>query len=270
MEGIKKDQRSTTLTHTYELCYKELEPGLAAYRLTTSTTSEGKKVPKPFATKVGTQVIEGLAATTSLEAFSKGRAQAIQNLEGNFVIVDESFPEKARTRGYHEATENLAYRQDYYTAFVEEGVALERLIRFDYGNYLIYDRHNGMLPVARYFDYMHGHIHNGRYDLQKALEVLRANPSVRFVPHSRSDRGEPDSILQIPYYNCDSSHSAHLSFFFSPTLEQEQAIWAKQQSYKAHYPSTQWHRAVEDLDLLGLKAAGALHPEPVTFEEDDD
>jgi hypothetical protein len=269
MEGIKKDQRSITLTHTYELLYKELEPGLAAYRLTNSATSGDKKVPKPFVGKVSTQVTEGLAATKSLEAFSKGRVEAITNLMG-FVIVDEDFPEKARTLGYHDATKDMAYRQDYYTAFVEEGVSIERLIRFDYGNYLIYDRHDGVLPVARCFNYMQGHMHNGRYDLQKALEVLRTNPSVRFVLHERRDRGEPDSIFPIPYYNCDSNHTAHLSFFFSPTLEQERAIWEKQQSYGTQYPSTLWHRAVEDLDLLGLKAAGALYPEPVTFEEDDD
>jgi hypothetical protein len=266
MEDIKKHQRSIALTHTYELLYREIEPGLAAFRLTTSATPLEGKVPKAFSSKVGTYVVEGVAETKRVIAFEKGRATAITRLEGNLVIISESFLEDARTKGYHEATKEFKRREDFYTAFVEEGVPLERLVRIDYGNYLIYDRHNGVLPVARIFDYMNGGLHNGRYDLQKALEVLRGNPSVRFVPHDRRDDSEPDTILRIPYYNCDETHQTHLSFRFSPTLEQEQAIWAKQQSYKTQYLSTQWHRAVEDLDLLGLKAAGALLPEKVDVD----
>jgi hypothetical protein len=266
MDDIKKHQRSIALTHTYELLYKEIEPGLAAFRLTTSATPLEGKVPKAFLSKVGTHSVEGVAQTKRVIAFEKGRATAIKTLGGHLVVVGESFLEEARMKGYHEATKEFKHRDDFYTAFVEEGMSLECLVRIDYGNYLLYDRHNGVLPVARIFDYMNGGVHNGRYNLQKALEVLRGNPSVQFVPHDHRDKGEPDSILRIPYYNCDETHQTHLSFRFSPTLEQEQAIWVQQQSYKTEYPSTQWHRAVEDLDLLGLKAAGARLPDKVDVD----
>ena len=142
-----------------------------------------------------------------------------------------------------------------FTDFTAHGASVDNLVRLDHGSHMAFDRHGNSLPVAMLFEYIHARIVDGCYDLEKAAEILRKDPRVRFIPGDRP--GEQGIIQPVPYYNSRAGSSRHIPFWFMPTADDAKRLWEKQKAMGGTYPSTRGHEAVFELDMLGLRAGGA-------------
>lgn len=168
--------------------------------------------------------------------------------------VSADFLESARTKGYVRAIEIHAkeFEKDKPTCFelleAEEPV---HMVHFDYGSHMLFDDEGKVLPTGLYYDYINGNMRNGSYDLAKTIDVLSKLPDVHV------EGGKALAIQSVPHYNVSRGCSAFLSLIYGPTQEQMDAIWKKAQTLNKKYPSTALHQAAFELDIMGLRAAGA-------------
>ena len=84
------------------------------------------------------------------------------------------------------------------------------LLRFDYANHSIFDLNDNKLPRAQYFNYIEAKIHDGCYDLNFILEILKKRNDIQFLKNG---------ITPIPYYNRDDYQQNYLEFIWIPSNE---------------------------------------------------
>jgi hypothetical protein len=87
------------------------------------------------------------------------------------------------------------------------------------------------------FSAARGQMDRDFYDLSLALRVLQEDPRVTLLP--------------------DGVSKYELRFVFRPAPEDIPVIWQKQCSYGTKHPMSKLYVALFDLDMLGLRAAGA-------------
>lgn len=253
----KTHEVSTTVTMVSQLETIELEKGLYAFRLTQKPQGP---VPAAFAQSVHTVRKEGFCCAAAISAFNKGKAQGVQALP-NLSLLHKDLFKLAQQKGFvpaWEACEKLsggAQHEKPYTEFLEGRATLEQVAHAEWASHMLFDRHGTILPVGHYCDYIEAHMHDGAYDLKKALAILEQDPRVTFVTESRHGNGSP--IHDIPRYNRDERRQHYIPMIFSPTAEDAVRLWEAQKAYGTQYPSTKRYEAMFDLDILGLRAGGA-------------
>jgi hypothetical protein len=179
-------------------------------------------------------------------------------------VVPPGFRDAARTKGYptalQEFEKQIVWKGDFMDQFIKGQVDFDDMVYLDNGSHMLFDRNHDVLPTAISFDYLNTHVHSGAYHLEKALEVLAKDP--RMIPRPSRDalRRNPglDKALAVTEaFTFDANYSHSIEFAFAPTPEDMRTIWEKAKSYGTNYPSTMLRQAVFDLDMLGLRAAGA-------------
>ena len=90
------------------------------------------------------------------------------------------------------------------------------------------DMDENLIPLPIGLNYIDGNLNNKHYDLDKVLEIIKANPS-RFVT---SDGGDASliEIQNIPYYNADKDRTKFINCKYLPTDEEY-----KEYFYSKHY-----------------------------------
>ena len=80
------------------------------------------------------------------------------------------------------------------------------------------DMDEKLIPLPISLNYIDGSLDNKHYDLDKVLEIIKANPS-RFVT---SDGGDASliEICDIPYYNADDGRTKFIDCKYLPTDEE--------------------------------------------------
>ena len=209
-----------------------------------------KVAAKRFAALLAANKNEMILTLDNLKKLLAGDGYKTEDLHA----VTDAFLESARTKGYVNAAELHAkeFSNDNPTVFerLEAGESL-RMVKFDYGSHMLFDDEGRVLPTALHYDYTNGSMRNGSYDLAKTLDVLSKLPDV-YV-----DDAKPLAVQSVPYYNVSPGCSAFLQFWYGPTQEQMEAIWEKAKSMGSTYPSTRLREAAFELDIMGLRAAGA-------------
>lgn len=205
---------------------------------------------KRFAASLADSKTEMIMTPENLKKFLAGKKYTTENLEA----VSEAFLESARTIGYPRAAELHQKEFDRKNATVferlEAGETL-RMVKFDFGGHMLFDDQGGVLPTGLHYDYTNGNMRNGAYDLAKTIDVLNKLPDVYPL------EGGALKIKEVPYYNVSSGCTAFLEFVYGPTQEQMNAIWEKAKTMTKTYPSTMLREAAFELDIMGLRAAGA-------------
>lgn len=277
---IQRSRSSQQVTVEHEVQYvviPDMSPQTVVYRLTTTkvttTTRPGAK-PREDRKEV---VREGLCRKGLLTAFLQGKADSLachiwrkdgEDLRGGALCyVSDELLHFLQFRGADWLPEE---RNAYYAKHGElgpprpevsdepftaltEGGSFDNVAYIDWGNHQAWDRQERALPVARSFSYISARMHNGCYDLERAAAILQARDDVVLFAKRWGDR----LIHTIPHYNATSSQTHHLSFLWQPTAEDCRKVEARCQEIGGKYPSTNWRKAVFDLDLLGLRAGGA-------------
>ena len=85
-------------------------------------------------------------------------------------------------------------------------------------DFTIRDMDEKLIPLPISLNYIDGNLDNKHYDLDKVLEIIKANPS-RFVT---SDGGDASliKICDIPYYNADDGRTKFIDCKYLPTDEE--------------------------------------------------
>ena len=260
------DSLELTLTLSSTLEFVELEPGLCVYRLTQGPSSAvcAKDPANRFGAVLASSSEEGFAPTSAIERYRRGEVKSLSR-SSDLVLVHSSFPELLRTLGFSQTCDAVSKLGDGwwgtktpYADLVEGSASLDNVLRVDGGSHMVFSRSGEVLPVARHMDYIEAGLHDGNYDLVKAVEILKNDPRVEFFDdNQRSLSNGSRHILDIPYYNRDEERSQYLCIRFKPTVEDEHQLWEAQKAYGTKYPSTMWRQAMRDLDTLGLRAGGA-------------
>jgi hypothetical protein len=269
------EHKSQTVTYevTADIDYIDLGDNLAVYRLSREWRTSDGNIPALFKELPASQATEGFARLSALQSYIKGKGKLPREPE-KLCLVQKDYLQLAARYGFMDAWERLGKNvvlsiDKPFTAISEGTASAEQLVQVDTASHLLFDRNGEILPVAQYFDYINAGMCDGRYDLEKALEILKKNPRI----HGVTNRGKEEELQIIPveYYNRERYCSQYLRFWFEPTLEEQRQLWAKQCSYGREYPSTDFYRAVFDLDILGLRAGGAAYYDDhyMTRQSDD-
>ena len=85
-------------------------------------------------------------------------------------------------------------------------------------DFTIRDMDEKLIPLPISLNYIAGNLDNKHYDLDKVLEIIKANPS-RFVT-SGGDDASLIKIHNIPYYNADEDRTKYIDCKYLPTDEE--------------------------------------------------
>lgn len=118
------------------------------------------------------------------------------------------------------------------------------LVQYHLGeNGHIFNKIGVPFPQAMYFNYMSGKIDNAHYDLDRVIEILSKRTDIFNL-----------IIKDIPYYNSQPGRDKQIEFVWVPTREDMITIWEYCRKAEDYVDS---YRAIFELDLLGLRKAGA-------------
>jgi len=223
---------------------------------------------------------QGFATPGSLAAFLDGSKPTVERL--NLFLVSAEWLANMRAMGPNgrEGPENWFFDQRSASPFddlaARDGTGLDRIVRYDGNSELLFAHDGRILPTALAVNYISGRMRDGVYDLERALAILRRRDDIAFFDE-RGRAVAPDKarVQSVPGYNSDVGCRACLNFRWMPSEAEWAVAWARCQSYGGTYPSTRFHQAVFDEDLLGLRRGGAarlpeFHSESPRTEGDDD
>lgn len=241
------------------LSYLQVKDDLYVYKLT-YTHKLPESTPGSIASTYKDKEYQGFAKLLALQDFSDNKVEDLVKEVGLYLVKAE-FLEMAQKEGYVTAAEHYAPISKMYDEFAQSEVSPDLVVRIDRGSYTLFDLSGDVLPTAMHFDYTRGQMDEATYDLGVAVEVLRRDPRITPIDPDNYRGQVCTKALQyydIPYYNSELGRAKTLPFLFSPTKEDMLKLWEKAETYKGHHPSNELHRAVFDLDMLGLRAAGAV------------
>lgn len=263
------------------LVVRELEEGLYAYKRAMDTKvskKSGKLGVKPHVSTFGPA--EGIVDTKNLDLLVRGKSFTPKN----FVCMNAEQREFLRTHTMHGEAGTIfrSLNGEPVDAFIE-GFDVDDLVTMNFSDYTMFDRHGDYLPTAVYADYITAQMHNGSYDLDKAAAILLARGDVRLLGKKEGSwRDEPDmkapdaktikeAIFSVPSYNSSERHSECIYYIWGPSANEFRTLMdychttfkrhaTKKPKGKYHMDgvsSTDVHRAIFELDLLGLRQYGA-------------
>lgn len=281
---------TSTLTRQTQLDVIALEENLHVFRLSTQTKrTETNGTLKVQPEKTKPQVVEGFIDDKNLKKMKAG--QAWKKLD-RLVLFMEEGREIVRTVGYmiderskHRKTYTNAIVREPFEAFAKGDAVLDDIVVFQHDSHMLLDRKGVPLPVAIDFDYIsNGRISNTNYDLKKLVEHLLTRDDVVIHKAGKGHRDDTfdtntpatsfeDAQCTIPYYNADEGRTHTVYFRWMPEREDYLKMWEWCKANDGKYPSTVKTQAIFELDLLGLRAAGASLCDEFwgsTYEEEDE
>lgn len=102
-----------------------------------------------------------------------------------------------------------------YDYFTGDDLTEVVFIKVSYYDHNIYDVDGNKYPKAIYFDYIEAGMHNGNYNLQRALEILKTREDIKLLTKE---------IKPIPYYNSSDDEDMCLEFIWHPSDEDFEKI----------------------------------------------
>lgn len=274
---IQSQVSSIPLELCQRLDYFALSDELVAFKLEWEPVFQVERVPASVQKCLPIGVKQGFADVRAMAAYAAGRCSAYTRKaaaaeagirysaeelkvepSASFSLVPLSYLEFVQAKGFtagaeaEEATdaERMGLYEHHAYDFLRDAKAsLNQVVRIDYASHMLFDMSGQPLPVAMPFGYIDGRICDGRYDLERLVEHLRADPRVRFM-------NEASPLHLVPYYNVSPGCSQHVPFVFSPTAQDMQNLWPVMCQKNRKYPSVARYEAMFELDVLGLRAAG--------------
>ena len=262
-------QALVAVTRTVE--HMPINERLVAVRVTQTGAldNDAPKIShKRFAGVLQETKSEMVLTNANLEKLLAGKPFTTEHL----IAASDAFIEDVRTMGYPAAVDVHAKAFEAagtnYLTRLESGEKL-RMINIDYASNMLFDDEGRVMPIGFYYDYMRGNMRNGAYDLNKVVDLLKGKDHVHVFKNKEL------AIESVPYYNASSGCTSSLKFVLAPTQEQMEAIWEKAKKLNKRAPSVELHRAAFDLDIWGLRAAGAarfdeFYETGTSYGEDND
>ena len=217
----------------------------------------------------------------NLEKLKAGKSYKTRNL----MVVPLATQEALRQKGWRLWTDNAYSAWAPNKAFDDVSAAgfdASMVVDLRHDCHMMFDYNGNPLPVGVEFNYIsHGMISNGRYDLEKLAKHLLSRSDCKIYKRNerRSDvetatyaTTVKDAIVDVPYYNMSNGCSRTIYFIWQPNAADYARMWDWCLANNKKYPSTDMHRAVFELDLIGARAAGAAlfdeYYKSTEYEED--
>jgi hypothetical protein len=249
----------------------EIAPDLIVYRETRAQAVENVTGFTPGGLD-HSYTHEGFITKSDLDAKRKGREFSTQT---GLKVLPLDVIGRFRTHGFHDAIcpedkhgvrQEVVLRNDPFTAFSTGEATIDNVWLLDWRNHGVFDHTGKPTPLAVKFGYLGGNFHNGSYDLSKAAEhLLSRSDVVVFKGEERrySSRRQKDiaanareAVQHIPYYNAGKHYNQQIEFKWIPS-DEDYARLVEKVTLKRMALTDDKYRAIFDLDLLGLRAAGA-------------
>lgn len=267
---IKSHGASQEIRVAFSLKHVELTNTLVAYRLGRGPLPSDEVLMPQLTPHLGTMVVEGITTKQSIADYLAGRSSGLESVDARLVVP--GLRDAIRREGFMAGMLSLSKGADGVTkelvvnmpfeAFTKKGACLQDLLRIDYSAHMLFSLDGEVLPVGVHCNYIDARMVDGAYDLVKAVQILQMDPRVRFLGTDKEPGGHSaDGIIHhVPGYNASEGVTQFLDFVFMPTSDDAKRLWAKQielRSRPEEHPRQQLHRAMFDLDILGLRAGGA-------------
>lgn len=255
-----------------------LHKGIVAYRAVFTERVTTVRNKRTYEKKPTVRTYSGVCKKSELDALLSGKVQMAPShasvprgcWTSAIIAVRPEYLEAARKIAWRIPHDENPYEgtdvEDPLTA-IENG---EEVIFIEsYGaSHQLFDLDGEALPVALFFNYTDGGFSEGKYDLVKAVEILRKRDDItleegggeRFPGSWSGDPEDPRRYVgTIPYYNAGRGRTACIEFGWHPSVEDFRTVWAAALKLRADPGSDEVRRAVFDTDILGLRAGGAAH-----------
>ena len=128
-----------------------------------------------------------------------------------------------------------------------------KLVSLITNDHTVKDADGKYLPVAVHCDYISAGFRNGKYDLQKAVEILQKRDDIKFLKQSRYGTREDEVIESVPSYNSDKGCTSCITFVWQANV----ADYRKVMDAAGARGTLDFHKAMFDTDILGLQKGGA-------------
>lgn len=248
---IKASRVPVTLEQ--QLTHRELAPGVSAFELV-RRFHPVDPVPGWCRGSLLDSHTTGITTTADVQRFLAGECGELR-ADPHWRLVSPDYLQMAQQQGYIEAESDLDL-EPALAAANQAPLAMPEgwsVVRNAFSKNLLFGADGNPLPVGLLFDYLHGMVRDGCYDLPRLVDYLNQHPQVRPIKRSGNARL---AVEHIPSYNARPGCTRHTRFVFAPTAEQMRQMWATALKIKPSYPSAALHEAVFELDLLGLRAQG--------------
>lgn len=264
-ENVVKVREETTLA-TWEIT-----PDLFAIKRTINgfvTSSEGSMQPERR--HISLREEQGFVDAGNLEAIVAGTAWTFSDVHH---VLTQQGQELLRMQGLFMSTEadkeifTEANPNNVYDA-LEKGIVTEAdVFRFDESLGVSFDIYGRVLPEAITFAGLSdGGMDNEHYDLEKLFAHLSMRDDIRFLPtkarkanmHGRAETFR-QAVRDIDEAEYDDSINAtrQVVFTWSPRQEDAQTLWDAIKAKGGPFTPDMLHDTIRELDLFGLRAAGA-------------
>lgn len=159
-----------------------------------------------------------------------------------------------------------------YTSFMRGEVTKDDLVLVKNSLGMLLDSNLDPLPVGIYMDYINGDLNNKMYDLKKAFQILKFRTDIKFMnPQGHYINPNKSSVFfNIPYHNKQEGMDKCMYIVWTPSpkqmkmlLEECRKLFSrpKKSSFGKTVntsPFIHRHDVIFELDLLGLRAGGAV------------
>lgn len=177
------------------------------------------------------------------------------NAEGRRMMLERGHPLEVSKLWEWMESAGVLRRASFVDDF-EGGASVDDLHFIASYDHSIVDRRGMPVPTAFQFNYLAGGLHNGCFDLEKALRVMKSNPEIEIVPERHTAR----LIRPVPYYNQDDGIQMCIEAVWRPGAESWQRLLDRSSGEVDRTGSrpTRFRREslLLEYDVLGLVAAG--------------
>lgn len=184
-----------------EIQFKQLQDDFYVFK---EVKTIGKKKPV---------IIQGV---TTQEAIDKcNQYEDIKMAE--YALYNKDILEYSRNNLFGKSYEKFKefHIKNPYDYFIGDDLTEVIFIKVSYYDHNIYDVDRNKYPKAIYFDYIEASMHNGKYNLEKSLEILKKRNDIELIT---------EKITSIPYYNSDDERDMCLEFIWHPSDEDFEKI----------------------------------------------
>ena len=208
---------------------------------------------------------QGLLNTDNLNKMVLGEKFETLNL----TILPLAMQETLRTKGWQiwqDESFSTWIPEKAFDAVTDPAFDLNTVVYIDRNNHMLFSYDNKPLPVGIVFGYIAGNVTDSRYDLKKLAAHLLSRTDCKIyknddlhgeiVPSTYANTVK-EAIVDIPPYNARPGCRQTIYFVWQPAADDYARMWDWCVANNQTYPSTDMHRAVFELDLIGARAAGA-------------
>jgi hypothetical protein len=227
---------------------------LIAYKIRHRVRFTPNGLPKNFRRIFSPIIKQGLVRPKLLRQYLRDRTTELECLP-QLSLVPSSFAHVAAQEGLSVAQARFAKRTAAATRRVYDLLAngkthSEQIVQIDTERQLLFDQHGDIMPTAILCGEHQGNFRDGAYHLERLVKVLSKDPRVAGVKGALR-------IRPVAPKDRRPGNERTVSFIVKPSAQDMRRLWTKMRALDRQYPATMLYQALFDLDLLGLRRAGA-------------